>query len=78
MTNHTYDAIVIGGGHNGLVAGAYLARAGKKTLILEKRHLVGGASVTEEVRHYVAVGPQDYQMIRHRVKELGLQNKELL
>ena len=49
MTNHTYDAIVIGGGHNGLVAGAYLARAGKKTLILEKRHLVGGASVTEEI-----------------------------
>ena len=49
MNNHTYDAIVIGGGHNGLVAGAYLARAGKKTLILEKRHLVGGASVTEEI-----------------------------
>ncbi len=49
MNNHTYDAIVIGGGHNGLVAGAYLARAGKKTLVLEKRHLVGGASVTEEV-----------------------------
>ena len=49
MTNNTYDAIVIGGGHNGLVAGAYLARAGKKTLILEKRHLVGGAAVTEEV-----------------------------
>jgi len=48
MKSH-YDAIVIGGGHNGLVAGTYLARAGKKTLILEKRHLVGGASVTEEV-----------------------------
>jgi phytoene dehydrogenase-like protein len=45
----TYDAIIIGGGHNGLVAAAYLARAGKKVLVLEKRHLVGGASVTEEI-----------------------------
>ena len=44
-----YDAIVIGGGHNGLVAAAYLARAGKKTLVLERRHLVGGATVTEEI-----------------------------
>jgi phytoene dehydrogenase-like protein len=44
-----YDAIVIDGGHNGLVTAAYLARAGKKVLVLEKRYLVGGASVTEEV-----------------------------
>ena len=44
-----YDAIIIGGGHNGLVAAAYLAKAGKKTLTLEKRHLVGGATVTEEI-----------------------------
>lgn len=44
-----YDAIIIGGGHNGLVTAAYLARAGKKVLVLEQRYLVGGASVTEEV-----------------------------
>ncbi|MGA3318415.1 MAG: NAD(P)/FAD-dependent oxidoreductase [Candidatus Korobacteraceae bacterium] len=44
-----YDAIVIGGGHNGLVNAAYLARAGKKVLVLERRHVLGGAAVTEEI-----------------------------
>jgi phytoene dehydrogenase-like protein len=44
-----YDAIVVGGGHNGLVTAAYLSRAGWKVLVLERRHLVGGACVTEEV-----------------------------
>jgi phytoene dehydrogenase-like protein len=44
-----YDAIIIGGGHNGLVNAAYLAKSGKKVLVLERRHLVGGATVTEEV-----------------------------
>ena len=43
-----YDAIIIGSGHNGLVCGAYLARAGLKTLVLERRAIIGGASVTEE------------------------------
>jgi len=43
-----YDAIIIGSGHNGLVCGAYLAKAGLKTLVLERRELIGGASVTEE------------------------------
>jgi len=47
--DRTYDAIVIGGGHNGLVNGAYLAKAGLRTLILERRHLVGGAAITEEL-----------------------------
>jgi len=44
-----YDAIVIGGGHNGLVNAAYLARAGKKVLCLERRYVLGGAAVTEEI-----------------------------
>ena len=44
-----YDAIVIGGGHNGLTAAAYLSRAGKKVLVLEKRYILGGAAVTEEI-----------------------------
>ena len=43
-----YDAIIIGGGHNGLVCGSYLAKAGLKVLVLERRHVFGGAAVTEE------------------------------
>ncbi len=44
-----YDAIIVGAGHNGLVTACYLAKAGRKVLVLERRHLVGGACVTEEV-----------------------------
>src|ERR671939_429500 len=47
--NNKYDVVVIGGGHNGLVNSAYLARAGKKVLVLERRHVLGGAAVTEEI-----------------------------
>ncbi|WP_171181681.1 NAD(P)/FAD-dependent oxidoreductase [Ruegeria sp. HKCCD8929] len=51
MTTHqsdTYDVIVIGGGHNGLVAANYLGRSGKKVLVVERREILGGACVTEE------------------------------
>ena len=44
-----YDAIIIGGGHNGLTCAAYLAKAGRKVLVLERRHILGGAAVSEEL-----------------------------
>ena len=47
--NETYDAIIVGGGHNGLTAAGYLAKAGLKTVVLERRPVVGGAVVTEEI-----------------------------
>jgi phytoene dehydrogenase-like protein len=49
MSTKKYDAIVIGAGHNGLVAAAYLAKAGKRVLVLEGRHRVGGAAVSDEI-----------------------------
>src|SRR3984957_14427314 len=45
----SYDAIVIGAGHNGLTAAAYLSRAGLSTLVVERREIVGGCCVTEEI-----------------------------
>jgi phytoene dehydrogenase-like protein len=49
MAKQQYDAIIIGGGHNGLVNAAYLAKAGLKVLVLEQRHVLGGATVSEEL-----------------------------
>lgn len=48
MSSARYDVVIIGGGHNGLTCGAYLARAGKRVLVLERRGILGGAAVTEE------------------------------
>ena len=56
----TYDAIVVGGGHNGLVAACYLARAGKKVLVLERYHTVGGAAITEEIHPGFRVSVASY------------------
>jgi phytoene dehydrogenase-like protein len=57
-----YDAVIIGAGHNGLVCGAYLARAGHKVCVLERRHLIGGAAVTEELWPGFKVSTAAYTM----------------
>lgn len=70
-----YDAIVIGAGHNGLTAAAYLARAGLSTLVLERRDIVGGCCVTEEIAPGCRVSTTSYvaSMLRPEViLELGL------
>src|SRR5207249_2191111 len=49
IVDGAWDAVIVGGGHNGLVSAAYLAKAGLKVLVLERRRIVGGACITEEV-----------------------------
>src|SRR5438093_5055050 len=49
MNRNRYDVVIVGGGHNGLVTAAYLTRAGRSVVVLERRELVGGCSVTEEI-----------------------------
>jgi phytoene dehydrogenase-like protein len=67
--NRTYDAIVIGAGHNGLTAAAYLAKAGLSTLVLERREIVGGCCVTEEIAPGCRVSTTSYiaSMLRPEV-----------
>lgn len=75
-----YDCIVIGGGHNGLVAAAYLARGGKQVCVLERRHVLGGACTTEELWPGYKVSTAAYVislflpsiMAELRLKEYGL------
>lgn len=68
-SNSIYDAIIVGGGHNGLTAAAYLARAGLSTLVLERREIVGGCCVTEEIAPGCRVSTTSYiaSMLRPEV-----------
>ncbi len=71
-----YDAIIVGGGHNGLVTAAYLARAGRKPLVLERRDLLGGCAVTEEIWPGYRVSTAAYltSLLQERiVRELELE-----
>jgi phytoene dehydrogenase-like protein len=79
-TPMTWDAIVVGGGHNGLVAAAYLARAGMAVLVLEARERAGGATITEELAPNVRVPALAHTVGRLRpsvAKELGLSRHRL-
>ncbi|MFN8497296.1 MAG: NAD(P)/FAD-dependent oxidoreductase [Anaerolineae bacterium] len=68
MPTH-YDAIIIGAGHNGLVAACYLAQAGKKVLVVERYHTVGGAAITEEIHpgFRVSVASYSFSLFRPEI-----------
>jgi phytoene dehydrogenase-like protein len=76
VTTGKYDVIIVGGGHNGLVTAAYLARGGKKVLVLERREMPGGCAVTEELwpGYRVSTGAYLVSLMQERiVRELELE-----
>ncbi len=77
MKHNRYDAIIIGAGHNGLVTAGYLAKAGLKVAVFEKRHIVGGCAVTEEQWDGFKISSLSYVNSLFRpeiIKELDLKN----
>ena len=75
MKSQRFDAVVIGGGHNGLVTAAYLARAGKSVCVLERRHVLGGCATTEELWPGYKVSTAAYVIslfLPQIIRELGL------
>ncbi|RMF43475.1 MAG: NAD(P)/FAD-dependent oxidoreductase [Planctomycetota bacterium] len=80
MARTGYDCIVIGGGHNGLIAAAYLARAGRKVCVLERREVIGGCSATEELWPGYRVSTAAYVLsllLPEIIRELDLQRHGL-
>jgi phytoene dehydrogenase-like protein len=76
----TYDVIIVGGGHNGLVAACYLAKAGLKTLVLERREIVGGGSITGEIHPGFFCSTLDHTtgpLLPHVYKDLDLKRHGL-
>ena len=76
MNGNKFDVVIVGGGHNGLVTAAYLAAAGRRVLVLERRELVGGCSVTEEIWPGFRVSTAAYlsSLLQERiVRELELE-----
>ena len=67
-----YDVTIIGGGHNGLVAACYLAKSGLKTLVLERRAVVGGGAVTEEIKPGFRVSHWTTRPVRFPPKSLPI------
>ncbi|MGH8649214.1 MAG: phytoene desaturase family protein, partial [Burkholderiales bacterium] len=67
----SYDVVLVGAGHNGLVAAAYLAKRGLRVLVLERRGIVGGACVTEEIHPGFRVSTLSYTsgLLRPEIKQ---------